>query len=221
MCPARCLSCTNATTCTSCVGSIVSQRVVGNVCACPSTGYYDGFVAGAPVTYDCTPCITNKCMTCTSNSSICDSCYSATRVLATNCECPVAGYQDIFQLANNLTYDCVPCLTSLCYSCNLTSYLVCDSCNGNYRAVPSCQCLTGYYSVFNVSDNSTWDCLACPAECASCTSASSCMSCQGAANLTSSRAGPLCSCPQGSYSIMPTNANCSSNTRSWGIALSR
>ena len=165
------MTCTSSTSCGTCFTNTTNLRLNGTSrCACPTTGYYDTFIAGNVSTYDCQPC-PSKCQTCTSATS-CGTCYTKTTNVRLNgtslCACPATGYYDIFIAGNVSTYDCVPC-PAKCATC--TSLTSCGTCYTNISNVrvngtSLCACpTTGYYDTFIAGNTSTYDCIACPAKC--------------------------------------------------------
>ena len=127
-CPAKCPTCTSSINCSTCFLNTTDVRLNWTgLCACPTIGYFDIFVAGNVSTYDCQPCPA-PCRTCTSATS-CSTCNFNTtnvRINGSNlCACPSTGYFDIFVAGNVSTYDCQPCSAN-CLNC--TDAISCITC---------------------------------------------------------------------------------------------
>ena len=86
--------------------------------------------------------------------------------------------------------------SSGCQNCNTaTPGPDCDACYGNNRNADNCSCFTNYYSVYQFSNPSTYDCLPCRSKCIGCDPVNGdCLACIG-----NFRATPLCGCDSGYY----------------------
>ena len=189
-CDLSCLTCSDATTCTSC-GSAVSGSnlyLYSGAClmTCPDTFYPDSS------SKTCLGCDAS-CHTCSGPSATeCLSCNSGSLFSANN-SC-ISSCGDGNYSSNSI---CTSCPIG-CKTC--TSATVCTSCqnvNGipYYLSVSSCllACPTQTYAV-----NSSNQCVACDGSCASCYgTATYCLSCSGV--LYHAYSTKLCqsSCPSG------------------------
>ena len=204
----KCLTCpTAASVCALCNGL---YRIAANNCACPATGYFDGFNISNTSTYNCVPCVSAKCATCPTAATTCATCNGLFRIATNNCACPTTGYYDGFNAPNSSTYDCVACTNPVCLACALTSPSVCDSCLGANRTTPNCACVSGFYSVYVAGNSSTYNCVTCPSVCLVCSSATVCSSCVGPTTGAAARLTPSCSCPVGYYSNLTASTACQS-----------
>ena len=134
------------------------------------------------------PCTEPKCLSCARVSqSVCDVCKGNFRDPSNNCVC-LDGYFDAFILADNTTWDCLPCTNPKCFDCNLTGPSDCQVCKSSSRLLnQGCACpAQGFYDNFNtsnISDALTWSCVPCDSSaCLVCssTSQSYCDQCKGA-----------------------------------------
>ncbi|KRX06171.1 Insulin-like growth factor binding protein, N-terminal [Pseudocohnilembus persalinus] len=96
------------------------------------------------------------------------------------------------QFYNTQAGKCENCVNSNCHSClDNTS---CYNCRYSTvaRQTPECNCPDGYYG-----DSKSYECLACPAQCAKCSSNKSCTECKQLDRDSKNN----CSCPAGTYEL--------------------
>ena len=104
------------------------------VCACPANGYFDGFILSDTSSWDCARCVSPKCATCLTSSSVCGTCNGLYRDPSNGCACvngPLAG----INLAAFTNLSCLPC-------------------NG----IPGCSCLLEFIDGYVASYSTTWNC---------------------------------------------------------------
>jgi hypothetical protein len=168
VCPAKCATCSDASTCVTCATGYlpISNPGFDCVASCPSTHFSDS------IQCQLSP---SKCLTC-SGSSQCTSCPANFKPISNptlDClsECPDGFYYDqVSKSCLTCDFKCKTCMTrSVCLSCIDTLYTL-------HATVLQClgECPNGYYY-----EGTT--CKPCNAQCSGCTgpSNSECEHCAG------------------------------------------
>lgn len=171
VCVGDCQTCTNATSCLSCIKVLSGSQkyLLNNSCvtACPNGTFADS------ITLSCRSCVF-PCLTCTDSLS-CLSCeIGFLNLLTFRCDfCPSSQYADTVKKqcvsCNGTLANCTTCVNSTwCTTCNNGSYLYCGRC----ISASDCNNNPGYY--LNTQQAA---CLQCLAPCENCTSQVACTSC--------------------------------------------
>ena len=196
-CHATCGTCSNETTCLTCIDphGIVS----GGTCIC-GPGFY-GTVSSDSVS-TCQPCIAN-CLTCIDQTT-CSLCQDSFTLESNTCVCSIGTYLDdssiLVSVCETCSLGCTNCTSSICYDCD------------DINSIPSssfCKCIDGYY---DTGATSTLICAKCSGLCSTCDQASLCLTCNDTLALP---VNGVCKCKTG-YQGYPkgiTGTGCYANCK--------
>ena len=200
-CNSECQTCSNGTSCETCISSNALPNTTGNGCYCSGVG----MTTTHPISSinSCSNC-NQECSSCSSSTTLlCLTCRSlnANPSSTQGCDCQT-GYWGTHPLT--LSSSCSPC-NSDCYNCtNANQCITCISQYANPSVTIGCNCIDGYWGVSPLSLSNS--CQKCYNECALCTQSSTCDTC------ISLNASPDitigCKCNDGYYNItLLTTAN--------------
>jgi len=178
ICKGNCQTCSNTTTCQTCLSQYYMDSQGNCVNSCPNGYYGDSNMI-------CQPCRDVNCLICTSSS--CQGCNLSWYLLSNgNCSasCPLKTYIS--------SGKCLGCNSSYCDVCTNQTTTGCSKCNsGKFLSSGSCvdTCGTSQYP-----DTASHTCVNCPTNCQTCANAS-CTICNSGGYLKSG--GCVSSCGDG------------------------
>ena len=193
-CNEFCKECNNnsATQCTECKPEFLPLVGTTNQCDCPSGKFkYSG---------TCNDCQL-PCLTCSSISTTCTSCYPGFSLSGSTCVCPAGEYAS--------GASCLPC-DYPCTTCHTTGS-TCTSCGGIFiyqAGTNSCFCDPAQNYIIKAGD-----CIPCPHPCATCKLEALCVTCADKYTLMPNE---TCQCTEASgrylagSDCLPCDSKCSS-----------